>query len=402
MIVARPGALKRRFAVVALLYVTGAAAVGVLLPFSQLQFIWWEIGVGTAVFFQLGMLWRFLPFNRRPAGGQVLPTLGLGNGLSLLRGLLLAMLAGFLLVPEPFGWVAWVPVVLYTTADLLDFFDGLAARLTNHVTQLGEKLDIELDSLGIGIVVLLVILHGKAGWWFAIVALARYLFVVGLWWREKNGQPVYELTDSRFRRLLAGYNMGFLSVALWPIMTRAAVAIGAAAFVTPLLLLFWRDWLVASGRLNPADATYQAWRDRLLRWVSGRVPLVLRLLIAVTAFSSGLVSPGGPANLSWATVLRAWGWPADAAATALFVLNVTALVSLTAVVVGVWARWLALVALIPIALEVIGRGISWSSWDLVLLGAAVCLVAILNSGRFSLVSPNDWYMYRRLGETSDE
>lgn len=394
---ARPRPLRVRFGVVALLYAAGLYIAGGWLPLPAAQMTRWGAAAALFLIFQLVMLWLFLPANHRPSAAAVLPTLGLGNGLTLTRGLLLGLLAGFLVIPEPGGWVAWLPMALYTTADLLDFCDGLAARLTNHVTALGEKLDMELDALGIGVVVLLVIVQGKAGWWFLVVALARYLFVIGLWWRRRQGRPIYPLPESRYRRLIAGYNMGFLSVALWPIMTPGAVAIGAAVFVTPLLLIFWRDWLVASGRLQPENPVYLSRRGKIQRWGAGWLPAAARLAIAVTAVTTGVWPVTGRINPDWTALLASWGWSAEATRLGAIALGILALLTLIPVVLGVWARWLALVSLLPVALEVIGRGVTWGAWDSVLLGGAVCVVVILNSGQLSLALPEEGYMYRRLG-----
>lgn len=391
----RPAPLRLRFLLTAAAYAAGAILFGQWLSLSPDQLRRWGAGTAVVLIFQLLMLWRFLPHNHRPGEPTILPTLGLGNGLTLTRGLLLGLLAGFLLIPRPAGNAAWLPVILYTTADLLDFCDGLAARLTNHVTGLGEKLDMELDGLGVGLAVLLVILYGQIGWWFLVVALARYLFVIGIWWRQRQARPIFDLTESRFRRLIAGYNMGFLTVALWPILTRDAVTVGAAVFVTPLLLIFWRDWLVVSGRLNPDDSAYQRWREQIHLWGAGWLPLGCRVAIAVTAVTTGVWPLSGQINPHWTRLLQGWGWSAAAADAAAVWLTVLALVTLIPVVLGIWARWLALVAILPAALNFIYIGLSGT--DSALLGAAVCAISIVNSGRFSLYLPAEEYMYRRLG-----
>ncbi len=394
---ALPAALVGRFALVAAGYTAGALLFGLFLNIPDAIKVRWGVGAAAALVFQLIILWRDLPATHRPGEAVILPKLGPGNWLTLARGLLLGLLAGFVTMPPQQGGVSWLPVLLYTAADLLDFFDGLAARLSGHVTALGEKLDIELDGLGIGLAVLLVILAGKIGWWFLLVALARYWFVAGLWWRRKNNRPVYDLTASRYRRLIAGYNMGFLSVALWPIMNRAAVTVGAAVFVPPLLLIFARDWLVASGRLDPSRPTYLAWRGAIERLGAGWLPVVARLVIAVTAVTTGSWPLWGPINTGWAEVLLEWGWPPSAAPTAALVLAIIAGLTLVPVVLGIWARWLALIGLLPVAVEVIHGGLAWSNWDGVLLGLATCTVVILNSGRLSLVPPDEDYMFRHLG-----
>ena len=111
-----------------------------LLSWWQPQFARrWLLMAGFALLYLLGVLWRNLTRNHRVGETDLLPGLGLGNLLSLLRGLMLVLFCGFLFSPWPGpGWVAWLPGLLYTLAALPDFLDGIAARLTNHVTPLGE------------------------------------------------------------------------------------------------------------------------------------------------------------------------------------------------------------------------------------------------------------------------
>src|SRR4030067_2128892 len=55
------------------------------------------------------LLWRSLSLNRAPDSDRLLPAIGPGTQLTLLRGLLLAALAGLLFSPRPPGWLAWPP-----------------------------------------------------------------------------------------------------------------------------------------------------------------------------------------------------------------------------------------------------------------------------------------------------
>lgn len=357
---------------------------------------WGLVALGTAAA-ALIVLWRHLPDNHREGETSVLPTLGLGNGLTLTRGFLLALMTGFLVVPRPEGWLAWLPVLFYTLASILDFLDGLAARLTDHATRLGEILDLEYDSYGVGLVVLLAIHFDQVGWWFLTLALARYLFVAGSWWRRRHGRPLFDLTPSRYRRLIAGYNMGFLTVVLWPILSPEAAAVGGAIFLPPLLLIFGRDWLVVSGRLDPSLPAYQTWRRRIIALGAGWLPFVLRLGIAGTMLTSGVLPIYRQGHPAWRGLFASWGWVDPWVTWAAVALGWLALVVLTAVVLGLWARWLALVAILPTAINLVAIGVSWSTWDSVFLGSAVCTIAILNSGRWSLRRPAEDYMFRPIG-----
>ncbi len=390
-----PSPLWRRYAVLWILFPAVIAALT-----RWLQPAWdgaarWGLLALAAAAIELVVLYRHLPENHRPGEEAVLPAFGPGNSLTLGRGLLLALLTGFLAAPRPTGWLAWLPVFFYTAAALIDILDGLAARRANHATRLGERLDLEYDSFGVGLLVLLAIHFGQVGWWYLIVALVRYWFVLGLWWRRRRGRPVYELSDSRYRRPVAAYNMGFLTVAIWPILTREAVTIGAAIFAAPLLLIFWRDWLVVSGRLDPANPTYLAWKERITRAAVDWLPVMLRLVVAVAMVTTAVLPPAG--NPAWQSLFAGWGWQEPWVTRAAVLLSWLALATLLAVVGGIWARWLGLAAILPAAVNLIAVEASWATLDAVLLAGSVCWVAIFNSGRFSLWQPAEEYMFQRMG-----
>ncbi|MEK6221325.1 MAG: CDP-alcohol phosphatidyltransferase family protein, partial [Chloroflexota bacterium] len=122
---------------------------------------------------QLISLWRILPQNHRAGETQILATFGLGNNFSLIRGTLIAIVAGFIIIPRPSSWLVWLPVILYFIASVFDYLDGYFARITNHATQLGAVLDINSDSLGVLIVTLLAYHFGSAPWWYVPFGFAR-------------------------------------------------------------------------------------------------------------------------------------------------------------------------------------------------------------------------------------
>ncbi len=183
--------------------VVGFYALAAALSYALLRSIglaepaWrWVAPVALAMGFTLTVLRRGLPDNRRRGETALFPRLGLANAVTLLRGCLLGILAGFLLFPRPAGGLAWLPVLVYTAAALTDFVDGFLARVTNQPTLLGERLDIELDSLGALLAVSLAVAYGQLPAWALLMGLARYLFVGGLAWRAWRGLPVYDLPSS--------------------------------------------------------------------------------------------------------------------------------------------------------------------------------------------------------------
>jgi CDP-diacylglycerol---glycerol-3-phosphate 3-phosphatidyltransferase len=348
------------------------------------------------------ILGRYLPHNRREGETAVLPTLGWGNGLTIGRGLLLAMLGGFIFLPWPLGPLGWLPVILYTAADLCDAFDGFAARRTHHQTELGSILDTEYDGLGVLLVVGLAIWYGQLPWWYAALAAARYLFVAGLAWRAWRGLPVYPLGPSQYRRLTAGFQMGFLTVALWPVFRPPAVWVAGAVFLAPTLILFGRDWLVVSGRLDPHTAAYARWHKRAQEWVLGWSPLLWRGVVGVTAVSTGLFPPVWGGLPAWRALFASWGWADPWLSVAGTLSGGAAVVGLAAVVLGVWGRWMALplvwatamhfVAALPLT-EGLGR------WPYALLLASNLALILTNFGHYALWKPSEGYLFVPLGVT---
>ena len=224
----------------------------------------------------LAVLWRGLPDNHRLGESQLLPGLGAANHATLLRGLLLAALTGFLFSPRPGGLLAWLPGLLYTLAVAIDNLDGFLARRTNRLTRLGEKLDMSFDGLGVLVAVLLAVGYGQLPFWYLSVALARYVYLAVLWVLRRLGRPTYDLPPSASRRGFAGLQMGFLAVMLWPIFTPPGTFNAAVWFALPFLAGFGRDGLIASGVLRHAGGC--AVQDQCFaRWL----PVGLRFLTVV-------------------------------------------------------------------------------------------------------------------------
>jgi CDP-diacylglycerol--glycerol-3-phosphate 3-phosphatidyltransferase len=239
----------------------------------------WLCVSGLAMIYLLGILWRGLEHNHRLSVKKLLPSLGLGNLLSISRGLILVLFCGFLFSPWPdLGRTAWLPGLLYTLAMLPDFLDGIAARLTDHVTRLGEHLDISLDSLGVLSVSILSVQYGQVPWWYLPVGLARYIFLGGIWIREKFGLPVYDLPFSVRRRGFAGLTMGLFFVILYPVFKPPGTHFAAAIFAIYLLGGFIWDWCLTMGWLpaQPGER-YLRLQNIILQYI----PLLLRYLLVL-------------------------------------------------------------------------------------------------------------------------
>jgi CDP-diacylglycerol--glycerol-3-phosphate 3-phosphatidyltransferase len=194
---------------------------------------------------------RRLDENHAPGDDAPDPRLGVATHVTLGRGVLLAWVAGFLLVTwtEGIAWLAWLPALLYGAAAALDAVDGAVARRHDNATVLGARLDMAFDAFGLLVAPVVAVAAGQLPWWYLSVSLARYVFVAGLRLREHRGLPVADLPPRASRRVLAGLQMAFVAVALTPVVSPALGRVGAGLFGGAVLAGFVRDWLYVSGRL---------------------------------------------------------------------------------------------------------------------------------------------------------
>ena len=218
----------------------------------------WSWGAAAQWLLQAGLLWilvlyqtrGYLPLNRKGPEDVLYSHLGLANRLTILRGWLVACTGGFLFQQSPPGIIALVPAGFYAVSAIIDRIDGFAARKTGQVSQMGMELDTVFDALGLAIAPLLAVWYGKIHWSYLLVSCAYYLFKYGQRYRQKNGLPLFALEPKLSRRAIAGFQMGFIAVVLFPMFQPPATRIAGFAFMLPVLAGFLIDWLVVSGRIS--------------------------------------------------------------------------------------------------------------------------------------------------------
>ncbi|WP_254543202.1 CDP-alcohol phosphatidyltransferase family protein [Halomarina pelagica] len=213
--------------------------------------LWWTVGAGATLGAEAALLRRALGDNRTSAEGPLLPTLGPANALTLVRGLAVAGVAGFLLLPPPSGALAWTPGLLYGTAVLLDQLDGRVARGPGRTTLLGARLDVAFDAIGLLVAPVLAVRYGQLPVWYLAVSAARYVFLAGLFLRRRRGRPIAPLPERPIRRVLAGVQMAVVSLALLPVLGPPTTTVLATAAMLPFLAQFARDWSAVTSRRAP-------------------------------------------------------------------------------------------------------------------------------------------------------
>lgn len=197
-----------------------------------------------------GQLWYvgYSLESTRPAG-SLRCLFGLANALTLLRGALYSVAAGFAVLPPGTG-LAWVPALCYGVGVVLDKLDGAVARSVGRETDLGERLDAAFDTFGFVAAPVVAVSWGLLPAWYLSISAARYVFVGGIRWRRLRGRPVFDRPDSDLGKYLAGVQMAFLTVALVPAAPTDLVRAVAPVVLAPSLAVFARDYLAVSGRLR--------------------------------------------------------------------------------------------------------------------------------------------------------
>lgn len=365
-----------------------------LQPQESLQ---WLTLSALAMAAQMAILWWALPYNRRQGHSarsgdeSLLSSLGYANCLTLLRGLLTCLLAGFLFAPLPAGLLAWAPALLYTLERLIDFVDGYVARVTGNETRLGEILDIEFDGLGILIAIALGVQYGKLPPWYLLLGLARQLFVLGMWLRRRAGKPVYDLPPSEHRRMIAGFQTGFITIVLWPLWPPQVTLLAAYVMALPLIFSFGRDWLVVSGTMDASTPGYERARQIGKQVVEGWLPLLAR--ISAAALAVPILWQATPAINPWQESVAGAGIEGTTLAFGATVL--LGLLAAAAVLLGAAGRIGALALAAIAALDIIATGLHWGSNGALLVCALI--VAHLGSGKWALWSPEEPLLRAKAG-----
>ena len=247
---ALPPTLKRRWWTTVWLFgAVSTSTYGLLwVAWSSPDASRWGMLTALALAYVLIFTRVHLRLNRRPAQSVIQANLGPANAVTLARGLLAGLLAGFVMAPAPAGLWALVPGALMTGVSVLDLADGWLARRRGETTDLGAKLDVEVDSLALLVAYVLAVKLGQLPLAFAAVGGLYYAYRLALAGRRRRGLPVYPIPVDRRRSVIAGVQMGVLCAILWPVWTPPLTVALAGAAVALVALSFGRDWLAATGR----------------------------------------------------------------------------------------------------------------------------------------------------------
>lgn len=334
----------------------------------------WAAAAGLISAYAFFHLWRNLRDNRhKTPGSPLFADLGTANRLTFARAIFNAMLVGFLFGPWPWGWLAWAPAVLYLVSALMDYVDGWVARVTGRTTVLGEALDMKWDGAGLLAAGTLSVLYGQTPAFFLLVGLARYLYLFGLWVQQRRGLPVYDLPPSRFRRAIAGMQMGFVAVVLLPLFRPPETHAAAVLFALPLLIGFVRDFLWVIGVIGRGSKPTPVQKREPARLQLALRGLLAALLVNLIFHSTGQgnLPPG---------------------------LLIIAAVGAVLVLLGAAGRAAALAVLLMTGLALQRDPMEWRYW---LILPVSTLVFFFGTGVWSLWRPEEWLIDHRAGEARE-
>ena len=168
------------------------------------------------------------------------PTLGMGNGVTLIRAALVALLAGAIMAPNPADWAVFA---LACVAFALDGLDGWCARRSGLTSAFGARFDMEIDALLAAVLAIILLADGHVGAEILFLGFTRYAFVIAsLFLPKLRGS----LPDSLRRKAICVVQIAALITLLCPLTPMWLMSPLSWAAAGLLLWSFARDtrWLL--------------------------------------------------------------------------------------------------------------------------------------------------------------
>ncbi len=170
-------------------------------------------------------------------GRHPYPRLGAANHVTIVRAMLVALMAG--LIGEPATTAAAASAAVASTiCAVLDGMDGWLARRHQTLSEFGARFDMEIDALLVLVLSALTWQYGKAGAWVLLCGLMRYLFVGAGWVLPWMRGP---LSPTLRARTVAVVQMVGLALAVSPTLPAPLSTLTAAVTLATLGWSFATD-----------------------------------------------------------------------------------------------------------------------------------------------------------------
>ncbi len=135
-------------------------------------------------------------------------------------------------------WAGW-PIIVFIVAALLDYLDGLAARLLNAATAFGAWLDPIADKLLVGVTLMALVISSKGNMLFlipAVIIISRDLWVTAMRGRVAGGIPVS--LAAKWKTGIAMTALGGILLFERPFETGIPIDLAGVGAAVSLLLLY--------------------------------------------------------------------------------------------------------------------------------------------------------------------
>lgn len=213
----------------------------------------WMTGATWTVAFTAVGLYALLATGLARLGSTELKYLGWPNRITLLRAMLVTLLAAALIEPVLFVDAGWSLAALALVALALDGLDGWMARTLNQETGFGARFDMEVDAALILVLCLGLALSGKVGAWVLAIGLMRYAFLAAMLILPWLAGP---LPNSFRRKLVCVWQIVSLVLAATPLFEPLVNAVILASALALLIHSFAVDtaWLYRQhvSKTNPS------------------------------------------------------------------------------------------------------------------------------------------------------
>lgn len=204
--------------------------IGNALPLLMLASSNWWVAGGFYAFISILIL-IFWPHG----------ALGWANRVTLIRGILVAIVAAGLLAGA-FKGAIWQWLLIAVIALLLDGVDGWVARYTRSHSSFGARFDMELDALLIMLLCVGLWEFESLGAWVLLIGGMRYLFVMAGWRLKWLTAPLFA---SFRRKVVCVWQVAALLLALTPLSSPLMANLLALSALVSLAYSFGVDvrWL---------------------------------------------------------------------------------------------------------------------------------------------------------------
>jgi phosphatidylglycerophosphate synthase len=229
--IARETGLGPRYVVASLAWGTAVAIIVLVTARHQPPPVPGRGNSGDASFLRKLALGRFGPANR----------------VTLVRGMLVALIGGTIGLVDGAGPAGWCVFLAAVIALILDGVDGWVARHAGVCSAFGARFDRELDALFLVVLSSLVHDLGKAGAWVLAIGGLRYGFVAArLLWPQLGA----DLPESTRRKLVCALQGVALTTCLAPVVGQGLASVLAGGALAALTVSFAVDvaWLNRNAR----------------------------------------------------------------------------------------------------------------------------------------------------------